>query len=204
MNLDPFFQNVLSDTEVKVMELLHENIRQQAFFGKPWPRAKNPAKSGKKLLYQSGDLQDGYMSRIQGMNIHITNSVAYAGVHNEGAEISVTAQMKKYFWAMYYKAAGAVSKSYDLGGGKRHLIVSSDSKKRMQKQAASTSKRAIKMNAEASYWKSLALMKIGEKIIIPERRVMGDHPELDNAIEKICDWNMEKTINQMMNENMKP
>jgi len=83
---DSFMQNTLTDVEVKAMELLHENIRSQAFFGKPWPRAKNPAKGGKKLLYQSGDMQDGYMSRTEGENIIITNSVDYAGVHNEGAE----------------------------------------------------------------------------------------------------------------------
>lgn len=117
MTFDTFFQNTLTDTEVKVMELLHENIRRQAFFDKPWPRSKNPTKAGKKLLYQSGDLQDGYMSHTEGMNIHITNSVDYAGVHNEGAEIPVTAQMKKYFWAMYYKASGARSKTKKCTSG---------------------------------------------------------------------------------------
>ncbi|MCZ2397926.1 MAG: hypothetical protein LC100_15465, partial [Chitinophagales bacterium] len=53
----------------------------------------------------------------EGMNIHITNSVDYAGVHNEGAEIPATAQMKKYFWAMYYKASGARSKTKKCTSG---------------------------------------------------------------------------------------
>ncbi|HRN74143.1 MAG TPA: hypothetical protein PLM81_13530 [Ginsengibacter sp.] len=140
-NFDTLLQHTLSDTEAKVMELLHENIRRQAFFGKPWPPAKNPAKKGKKLLYQSGDLQDGYMSHIEGENIHITNTVAYAGVHNEGAEIPVTANMKKYFWAMYYKATGGLSKTKagTIGDNARN--------------------RAL--NAEAAYWKSLARIRIG-------------------------------------------
>lgn len=183
MNLETFFQNTLTDTEKKVMELLHENIRSESFFGKPWPRAKSPAKAGKKLLYQSGDLQDGYMSKTEGMNIHITNSVAYAGVHNEGAEIPVTAQMKKYFWAMYYKASGSRSKT--KGG------------------SVGNNARNRALSTEAGYWKSLALIKIGEKIKIPERRVIGDAPELDSAIEKIVDRNMEETIKQMM-QNLQP
>lgn len=178
MPFDSFFQNVLSDTEVKVMELLHENIRRQAFFDKPWPAAKNPAKAGKKLLYQSGDMQDGYMSRIEGQNIHITNSVDYAGVHNEGAEIPVTAKMKKYFWAMYYKATGGITKT--KGG------------------TVGNNKRNRSLSSEATYWKSLALMKVGSKLKIPERRVIGEHPQLDAAIEKVIDRNMEETINEMM------
>lgn len=139
-NFDTFLQHCLSDTEVKVMELLHENIRRQAFFGKPWPQAKNPAKKGKKLLYQSGDLQDGYMSHIEGENIHITNTVAYAGVHNEGAEIPVTANMKKYFWAIYYKATGGLSKT--KAGTIRNNA------------------RNRSLNAEAAYWKSPARIRI--------------------------------------------
>lgn len=184
MTFDTFFQNTLTDTEVKVMELLHDNIRRQAFFDKPWPRSKNPTKAGKKLLYQSGDLQDGYMSHTEGMNIHITNSVDYAGVHNEGAEIPATAQMKKYFWAMYYKASGARSKT--KGG-----TVGNNARNRA-------------LSAEAEYWKSLALMRIGEKIQIPERRVMGEHPQLDNEIEAIVDRNMKETVEQMMQQNLHP
>lgn len=183
MNFDTFFQNVLSDTDAKVMELLHENIRSQAFFGRLWPRAKNPAKSGKKLLYQSGDLQDGYMSRTEGMNIHITNTVEYAGVHNEGAEIPVSVPMKKYFWAMYYKASSGMSRT--KGG------------------TVSNNARNRSLNTEAQYWKSLALMKVGGKITIPERRVMGESPVIDNAIERIVDRNIKETIDQMMNENFK-
>lgn len=109
MCLDEFFCNCLIDVEKKGIELLHENIRQQAFSGKPWPAAKNPAKTGKKLLYQSGDLQDGYMSRKEGNGIVNTNSVEYAGVHNEGAEIPVTTGMKKCFWTMYYKVVKELS-----------------------------------------------------------------------------------------------
>lgn len=177
---DSFMQNTLTDVEVKAMELLHENIRQQSFFGNPWPRAKNPAKEGKKLLYQSGDMQDGYMSRIEGENIIITNTVEYAGVHNEGAEIPVTAPMKKYFWAMYYKTTGAQSKTK---GGK-----------------VGNNKRNRDLSTEAEYWKSLALMKIGSKIIIPERRVIGDHPTIDSAIETIVTRNMREAAEELMYE----
>lgn len=178
MNFDEFFQHSLSDTEVKVMELLHENIRRQSFFGKAWPAEKNPSRAGKKMLYESGDMQAGYMSHIEGDGIHITNTVDYAGVHNEGADITVTAQMKKFFWAMYYKSSGAMT--------------------RRKSGAPSASKRNAALGVEAGYWKSLALMKIGKKIHIPERRVMGESPVIDDAVERIVDSNIKEAINEMM------
>lgn len=179
MSFQSFLQKSLTDVEAKAMELLHENIRRQAFFGTPWPAAKNPAKAGKKLLYQSGDLQDGYMSHTSEDAVYIANTVAYAGVHNEGAEIPVTAAMKKYFWAMYYKASGAVTKT--------------------KSGRVSASKRNASLSNEAAYWKSLALMKIGAKIKIPERRVMGDHPQLDAAVKAIIDRNIAEEVGEVMN-----
>lgn len=177
---DTFFQNCLSDTEKKVMELLMENFRQQAFFGEPWPAAKNPGKGGKKLLYQSNDLQGGFHSRTEDRGIVITNSVAYAAIHNDGGEITVTAAMKKYFWAMYYKAAGAMSKTKSGKPG--------------------NNQRNRALNAEAEYWKSLAMMKTGSRITIPRRRFLGDHPQLDESIQKVVDRNMEEAIKEMMSD----
>lgn len=180
MTFETLLQNCLSDVEVKAMELLRENFRRNAFFGTPWPRGKNPARLGKKLLYQSGDLSDGYMSKIEGDSIHITNTVAYAGFHNEGAEIPVTINMKKFFWAMYYKSSGAMTKTKS---GK-----------------VSASKRNVSLSNEAAYWKSLALMKVGTKIKIPERRVFGEHPQMDAAIERIIDRNVRESVEEMMNQ----
>lgn len=148
-----------------------ENFRQQAFFGTPWVQAKNPTKGGKKILYQSGDLQDGFHSSIQEQGIHITNSYPYAEIHNEGGDITVTTGMKKFFWAMYYKASGAVSKT-------KHGAVSNN-------------KRNRDLTTEAGYWKSLALMKAGSKIHIPQRQFIGDHLQLDEAMQRVVDRNME-------------
>jgi phage gpG-like protein len=37
---------------------------------------------------------------------------------------------------------------------------------------------------DAEHWKNLALMKVGKKITIPERRFVGFHPQLLESIKK--------------------
>lgn len=41
-------------------------------------------------------------------SVTIHNDTPYAAIHNEGGEVSprITPKMRKYFWAMYYKAGG--------------------------------------------------------------------------------------------------
>lgn len=177
MNFETFLQNSLSDSEKKVMELLMENFRQQSFFGTPWAKPKNPGKGGQKILYKSGDLQDGFHSSVQGESIRITNSYPYASIHNEGGDITVSAQMKKFFWAMYYKASGGMGKTKTGTPG--------------------NNKRNRDLSSEAGYWKSLALMKAGAKIHIPQRQFIGEHPQLDAAIEKVIDRNMKDLANEI-------
>lgn len=167
MTFDQFVDNVLSDSEKKILELIAENFRQQSFFGEPWVKPKHPSKGNAKILYQNGDLQDGFTGQVSGRRIEISNSTAYASIHNTGGEISVTPGMKKFFWAMYYKATGAVSKT-----GK--------------------TKRDVKLTAEGEYWKSLALIKVGSKIKIPKRQFFGHHPKLDAAIEEVVDLNVKE------------
>lgn len=64
----------------------------------------------------------------------------------------------------------------------------------------SASKKNVMLNNEAEYWKSLALMKTGTKIKIPERRVFGEHPQMDAAIERIIDRNVRESVQEMMNQ----
>jgi hypothetical protein len=41
----------------------------------------------------------------------ISPDTPYSEIHNEGGYIVVTAQMKKYFWVLYYKASGRITKT---------------------------------------------------------------------------------------------
>jgi phage gpG-like protein len=102
---------------------------------------------------------------VEGSSITFSSSLPYASIHNEGGTIKVTTAMKKYFWAMYYQASGAITTT---STGK-----------------ASKSKKNTLLTAEAAYWKSLALIKVGSKLTIKKRQFMGSHPTVDAAVEAI-------------------
>lgn len=172
MTPEQFIQNCVDDSEVKIMQLLMENFRQQSFYGEAWPAAKSPKKGGQKLLYKSNDLQGGFMSSNNGADIKVTNSTDYADIHNSGGDIPVTMKMKKFFWAMHYKASGGKSKT--------------------AKGNAANTKQNRALSAEAEYWKNMALMKVGSIIRIPKRQFLGAHARQDEAIKRIVDRNVQE------------
>ena len=51
----------------------------------------------------SGDLRKSIRSRSDESSITFYSDLAYAGIHNEGGEIKVTARMKRFFWHKYYE-----------------------------------------------------------------------------------------------------
>ena len=73
---------------------------------------------------------------------------------------------------MYYKSAGAITYSIKT------------------KEVAKGQKNE-KLTAEASKWKGLALMKIGQKIKVEKRQMVGDHPEVAKIVKGVIDDNME-------------
>lgn len=107
---------------------------------------------------RTGQLRNSLSYNVGEDFIRWSSSLPYASIHNEGGEITVTAKMKSFFWAMYYKASGAMTKTK---GGK-----------------VSASKRNQNLSVEAQQWKNMALMKIGSKIKIPQRQFIGDHPRV--------------------------
>ena len=51
----------------------------------------------------SGDLRKSIRSRSDDHSITFYSDLAYAGIHNEGGEIKVTARMKRFFWHKYHE-----------------------------------------------------------------------------------------------------
>lgn len=49
-------------------------------------------------------------------------------------------------------------------------------------------------------WKWLALKKVGDVITIPERRFIGDAPEVRKAVEDIIKENIEKAVGEVMKQ----
>lgn len=153
------FKNIARDIRTELLDEFDRNFERKSFFDKPWKQTKMPNPRG-SLMMRTGKLRKGNRATISGGNITFTNSQPYAGLHNEGGEVKVTIQMKKFFWAMHYKAS-AGSEKYIRG----------------KKKAA--------LSQEAEYWKRMALKKVGSTIKFERRQFIGWHPQVKQAIERV-------------------
>lgn len=176
MNPKDFTKNILSDIRVDLTEEFDRNFERKAFFDKKWRGTNLPNQRG-SLMMRSGKLRRSVMSKQTGTSVSWSSSLPYASIHNEGGEIVVTEKMKRFFWAMCYKASGAAGK------GK--------------------SERSKRLSAEALQWKNLALMKVGQKMKIEQRQFIGDHPVVRQRIEDVIGLNMKELEKQIFNQ-LKP
>lgn len=60
------------------------------------------------------------------------------------------------------------------------------------------------LNAEALFWKAMALKKVGSIIVIEKRQFIGDHPQVHTAIKNMADdWvanDLKPFINKQLND----
>lgn len=173
MEIDDLEKKIRQDVAVELADEFDRNFERKAFFTEKWESPKLNNSRG-SMMARSGNLRRSIKCNLRDDSIDFSSSLPYASIHNEGGEITVTAQMKKFFWAMYYKAAGAIS--------------------------TSKTKKNEKLTGEAAQWKALALMKIGHKMQIKQRQMVGDHPEVAKLIKGVIDENMED-FNQQLIEN---
>lgn len=180
--IDPkkFLNDALNDIRIEVKDEFDRNFERKAFFDKKWPKTKLTNRRG-SLMLRTGSLRQSINAEIQGNSIVFSSSLPYASIHNEGGEITVTAKMKAYFWAMYKQATGGLELRKD---GK-----------------ARNTQRNRLITQEAEQWKGLALMKIGQKIKIEQRQFIGPHPEVDDLVEDIVDEHMEIMMENIQNKN---
>lgn len=168
MNANDLFTNLLKDIRTDLKEEFDRNFERKAFFNEPWAVTKRHNNRG-SLMMRSGDLRKSIGASIDynGGKIIFTSSLPYASIHNQGGVIIITAKMKKYFWAMYYKASGAITTKAS--------------------GAASKSKRNVTLSAEAEFWKAMALKKVGDKITITKRQYIGNHQNVKNIVKQDID-----------------
>jgi len=176
MTSEQFLENVLNDLRVELTDEFDKNFERNAFFDQAWPETKRNVTRG-SVMQRTGGLRGSIRSDVEAGGLHFSSSMPYADIHNTGGILTITANMKKFFWAMYYKASGAVSSKKD--------------------GTASKSKRNITLTEEAAYWKSLALMKVGDKITIPKRQYIGHHPQVDDLIQQVSDDNVQEFANDI-------
>ncbi|RWX00930.1 phage virion morphogenesis protein [Flavobacterium cerinum] len=170
MNISELENRITRDLAVELGDEFDRNFERKAFFDEPWPATKLRNNRG-SVMMRSGKLRRSIKYNIIDNEIKFSSSLPYASIHNEGGEIKVTEKMKRFFWAMYYKAAGAVTTKKDGGESK--------------------SKRNVNLTNEAAQWKALALMKEGHIIKIPKRQMVGDHPTVQMAVQIVIDENMQ-------------
>lgn len=178
---EAFFRMILKDLKVELDDEFDRNFERKAFFDQKWPQTKWANNKG-SLLNRTGTGRRSISSKIEGDRIVWRSSFEYMALHNDGGEITVTPAMIRFFWAMYYKAIGGLSK-------------------RSNGQVANN-QRNRKLASEASIWKALALQKSGSKMKIPRRRFIGDHPQVDAAIKRITDAavkHLENDLKQLFN-----
>ncbi len=174
MDINDLEKKITNDLAVELADEFDRNFERKAFFTEKWASPKiNNARGS--VMNRSGNLRRSIKYSVRDGMILFSSSLPYASIHNEGGEITVTAQMKKYFWAMYYKATGGITTKKDGG--------------------ESSSKKNVKLTAEAAKWRGMALMKVGQKIKIEKRQFIGNHPQVLQIVKSVIDDNM-KIFNQ--------
>lgn len=183
MDLKDFLKNTLTDIEKDLTQAFDRNFESKSFFNKKWPDTKH-ANSRGSLLLRTGRLRRSMKSNQKNGSISWSSNLPYASIHNEGGEIVVTDKMKRFFWAMHYKASGGVMYS-------------------IKTKSAAKTQRNKKLNAEAEKWKAMALMKVGTVMNIEQRQFIGWHPQVDVKIKKIINTNLNE-VNKAILKKLKP
>ncbi|CVK17108.1 hypothetical protein Ga0061079_11610 [Apibacter mensalis] len=176
--LNQIITNIINDVKVEVTEEFDRNFERKAFFDKKWTANKLQNFKG-SMMSRTNNLRRGNRSQIINNSIHFSNSLPYAYIQNNGGKVKVTAKMKKFFWKMYYQSVNQLKYKKD-------------------RKSLSQSKTNLRLSIEAEQWKALALMKIGKIITIPERKFIGDHPQIHTIIKKSIDRNMEDMKNYIL------
>ena len=172
-----FLKQTLTDIKVKLGEEFDRNFERKAFFDEKWPATKLTYHRG-SLMMRTGRLRKSLLSpKVTSNGIIWSSTLPYADIHNNGGEMRVTPQMRKFFWAKYYQTSSATTKK--------------------KNGEASSSARNRKLSIEAEQWKALALKPIGSIIKIEKRQFIGSHPQVDKHIKEVINHNFGELKKEM-------
>lgn len=94
--------DILDDMRVELSDEFDRNFERKGFFSDKWkPRAHDYARGS--LLLVSGAMRRSTQGQVSGDGVRFSSSLPYTTLHNEGGKITVTAKMKRYFWAQFMK-----------------------------------------------------------------------------------------------------
>lgn len=188
-----FYKQILDDVAIELTDEFDQNFQRKAFFNKKWRQTKLINRRG-SLMMRTSQLRRSIQMRQGSQSVSWSSSRIDASMHNEGGKITVTAKMKKYFWAMYINVAGIEKNE----SGKTDWKNTTKIKKGLNGSYKLTKSNKV-VASEAEQWKALALMKEGDKITIPQRQFIGDHPEVRKAIERCADQTFQEIDEYMKN-----
>lgn len=164
------FDRILKDIKVDLKEEFDKNFEREAFFSEAWTRRKSPVHGGRSghLLVDESHLRGSIRSRIQGDSVFFSSDLPYAGIHNDGGDIIVTARMKHFFWKKYrdnFTGDGTGKKGWGRGNKKT-------------------------MEPEEAFWYHMAMKKVGSVVRIPRRRFLGVNAEVEKIVTGIVEENL--------------
>ncbi|MFC4262459.1 hypothetical protein ACFOWM_06205 [Ferruginibacter yonginensis] len=168
MKPQDFIKDVLKDVKTDLTDEFDKNFERQAFFDERWQQRK--LRPGDNLLNVHGGsgLRGSIADKIVNQTISWSSSLPYASIHNNGGVLVVTAKMKAFFWFKYMQAMNK-------------LVYS------VKTKSVRNTKGNRANSTEAEIWKAMALKKVGDKITIPKRRFIGDHPNVKTIIRQNVD-----------------
>ena len=157
-------KTILTDIKVEVHDEFDKNFTRKAFFDQPWQKRRYPYRRG-TLMAVTNRMRRSYRATLQTSGVSFSSDAPGAALHQKGGRFRVTPQMRRYFWAQYYKRKG------DLTQTKTGKI--------------SKSQRNLQLDGEAEFFRNMALNKKGV-ITMPKRQVIGPHPVIDETVDRIA------------------
>ena len=181
MDVNDLRKQILTDMKVELLSEFDRNFERKAFFSQKWPARRREGKGSLLVVRGGGGLRGSIRASVLSDAVKFYSGNPSAQIHNEGGDITVTAKMKKFFWAKYYELGGKVK----------------------YKKDGSTSKGNIKISEDAEFFRNMALMKVGSKIHIPKRQFIGHAPEVDKAVKKIFDSTLKLRLETVIKQGLK-
>lgn len=156
------------------VKFFRENFVRGGFLDRslqPWQQSRSPL-AGKRTLFGTGNLMRSIRPRsVDKSGVVVESDTPYSALQNDGGTITVTEQMKKYWWAQYYKHAGKLKKT---------------SRGRISQSAGNR-----RENRKAAFCRAMALMRTGSQIKIPAHKFIGDSHTLMSNLEKWVDMQIQ-------------
>jgi phage gpG-like protein len=172
---------LMDEAAVMAVNFFKASFRNEGFTDNsltPWPKriAGTPNSMGRGLLMNRGILRRAVKKKSSDSSKTVigVDGVKYADIQNFGGQIPITRKMRRYFWAMYYQYAKAITKT--------------------AKGEVSKSKKNESLNETATFWRNLALTK-KQYITIPKRQFIGDSKTLEKNIETLFNQQLNKIFN---------